>query len=126
MAVPSRSASEVAEIEVSPRAGRRSFTIEYKTWVVQEAARLRGSGEIGELLRREGLFSSQLTTWRQQYQAGGRHARSQKRGPKAKPDETARDVTRLESENAKLREQLARAELVIDIQKKFRRCWAYR
>lgn len=98
--------------------GRRSFTIEYKTWVVQEAARLRGSGEIGELLRREGLFSSQLTTWRQQYQAGGRHALSQKRGPKAKPDETARDVTRLESENAKLREQLTRAELVIDIQKK--------
>lgn len=118
MAVASRSSSDVAEIEVSARAGRRSFTIEYKTWVVQEAARLRGSGEIGELLRREGLFSSQLTMWRQQYQTGGRHALSQKRGPKARPDSVSANVARLERENAKLREQLTRAELVIDIQKK--------
>lgn len=118
MAGPSSSTSDVAEIEVSARAGRRSFTMEYKTWVVQEAARLRGSGEIGELLRREGLFSSQLTMWRQQYQAGGRHALSQKRGPKAKPDDVSAAVTRLERENAKLREQLTRAALVIDIQKK--------
>ncbi|MEP6834504.1 MAG: transposase [Gemmatimonas sp.] len=103
MAVPSSRSSEVAEIEVSPRGGRRSFTIEYKTWVVQEAARLRGSGEIGELLRRAGLFSSQLTMWRQQYQTGGRHALSQRRGPKAKPDATALDLARLESENEKLR-----------------------
>lgn len=118
MAGPSRSTSAVAEIEVSARAGRRSFTIEYKTWVVQEAARLRGSGEIGALLRREGLFSSQLTMWRQQYQAGGRHALSQKRGPQAKRDGASAEVARLARENAKLREQLTRAELVIDIQKK--------
>lgn len=118
MAVPSRSQPDATDTEVSARAGRRRFTIEYKTWVVQEAERLRGTGEVGALLRREGLFSSQLTMWRQQAHAGARHALSQKRGPKAKTDGASSDVARLERENAQLREQLARAELVIDIQKK--------
>ena len=69
---------------VSTRASRRRFTAEYKAWVVQEAERCREAGEIGGLLRREGLFSSQLTDWRKLYQAGARRALSRKRGPKAK------------------------------------------
>ena len=117
MAVSSSSVLAV-ETGVSSGPGRRRFTVEYKTWVVQEAARLRGSGEVGALLRREGLFSSQLTMWRKQYAAGVRQALSQQRGPKATTDAAAPEVTRLQRENAKLREQLARAELLIDIQKK--------
>lgn len=117
MAVSSSSVPAV-ETGVSSRVGRRRFTVEYKTWVVQEAARLRGTGDVGALLRREGLFSSQLTMWRKQYAAGVRQALSQKRGPKATTHVAASDVRELQRENATLRAQLARAELVIDIQKK--------
>lgn len=115
MAVPSSSASN-SETEVPATAGRRRFTVEYKTRIVHEAAQCRGVGDIGSLLRREGLFSSQLTLWRKQYQAGGRHALAQRRGPKPGADTTA--LRGVQRENAQLREQLARAELLISIQKK--------
>ncbi len=67
------------------------------------------------MLRREGLFSSQLTTWRKQYHAGARQALSQRRGPKPRAD--TETMERLQRENDRLRDQLARAELVISIQK---------
>ena len=67
--------------QVAVRGTRRSFTADYKTSIVQQAAQCRAPGEIGALLRREGLFSSQLTMWRKQYQAGVRRALSQRRGP---------------------------------------------
>ena len=92
--------------------------VEYKTWVVQEAARLRGSGDVGALLRREGLFSSQLTMWRKQYQTGVRQALSQKRGPKPTRDSAHAELTRVQRANAHLRAELVRAQLVIDIPKK--------
>lgn len=117
MAVSSSSVPSV-ETGVSSRAGRRRFTVEYKTWVVQEAERLRGTGDVGALLRREGVFSSQLTMWRKQYAAGVRHALSQKRGPKPTTSAATSELQHLQRENAKLREQLARAELLIEIQKK--------
>jgi transposase-like protein len=85
---------------------------------VQEAERCREAGEIGGLLRREGLFSSQLTMWRKQYHAGARHALSQKRGPKSKRTVETSELARLQQDNAQLRGQLARAELLIEIQKK--------
>lgn len=117
MAVASSSVP-VVETRVSSRAGRRRFTVEYKTQVVQEAERLRGTGDVGALLRREGLFSSQLTMWRKQYAAGVRQALSQKRGPKPTSTAATSERHRLQRENAKLREQLVRAELLVDIQKK--------
>lgn len=117
MAVSSSSVP-VVETGVSSRVGRRRFTVEYKTWVVQEAERLRGTGDVGALLRREGLFSSQLTMWRKQYAAGVRHALSQKRGPKPTTSAATSELARLQRENATLRAQLARAELLIDIPKK--------
>lgn len=117
MAVASSSVP-VAETGVSARASRRRFTVEYKTWIVQEAERLRGTGDVGALLRREGLFSSQLTMWRKQYQAGVRHALSQKRGPKVQVDGASSELARVQRENAQLRAELARAQLVIEIQKK--------
>lgn len=114
----SSNSSPVVETGVTTRAGRRRLTVEYKTWLVQEAERLRGSGDVGAFLRREGVYSSQLATWRQQYAAGGRHALSPKRGPKATKTAATSELQRLQRENDKLRTQLARAELLIDIQKK--------
>ena len=113
----SSSSSPIGETGVTARSGRRRLTVEYKTWLVQEAERLRGSGDIGALLRREGVYSSQLATWRKQYVAGARHALSQKRGPK-KTAEHAPAFVQLQRENATLRAPRARAELLIEIQKK--------
>ena len=63
--------------QVTARGTRRRFTVDDKASIVQQAAQCRAPGEIGALLRREGLFSSQLTLWRKQYQAGVRRALSQ-------------------------------------------------
>ncbi len=104
--------------QVAARSGRRRFTAEYKASVVQQAAACRAPGEIGALLRREGLYSSHLTMWRQQAALGARRALAQRRGPAAKPTTEASAVARLERENTQLRDALARAELVIALQKK--------
>ncbi len=115
MTNPSRKA-EKDDVAVPASGRRRRFTVEYKTRIVQEAAQCRAAGEIGSLLRREGLFSSQLTMWRKQYHAGARHALAQRRGPKPKADTS--ELARVQRENAQLRDHLARAELLISIQKK--------
>jgi len=62
----------IGEAAVSARVGRRRFTVAYKTSIVQEAAQCRAPGEIGSLLRREGLYSSHLIVWRQLAHAGAR------------------------------------------------------
>jgi transposase-like protein len=84
------------------RAQRRRFTAEYKLAVLREADGLTGSGEIGSLLRREGLYSSHLSTWRRQREAGALEAFSRPRG--------RRPADPLERENAELRRDLTRAE----------------
>lgn len=117
MAVPSSSSITVGPGE-SIKASRRRFTVDYKTWVVQEAERCRAAGEIGGLLRREGLFSSQLTQWRKLYRDGARKALAQKRGPRRKKSVEKLEVERLQKENEKLRRKLERAEKIIDLQKK--------
>lgn len=104
--------------QVTTRGTRRRFTVEYKASIVQQAAQCRAPGEIGALLRREGLFSSQLTLWRKQYQAGVRRALSQRRGPTAARTAATVTIARLERELAALRDELTRAELVIACQKK--------
>jgi transposase-like protein len=100
--------------EVIPLRQRRQFTAAYKQAILAEADRCRRPGEVGALLRREGLYSSHLTRWRVQWRAGQLEPR--KRGRKANPQAT--EVARLERENARLQVQLERAELVIDAQKK--------
>ena len=101
------------ESRVTAQAGRRRFTVDYKTAMVEEAERCRAASEIGALRRREGLYSSHLTAWRKHYRAGARRALSTRRGPT--PAAPAHPLPR---ENARLREELARATLVIEIQKK--------
>ena len=86
----------------------------YTGVILEEADRCRQSGEVGALLRHEGLYSSHLTRWRVQLRAGQLEPR--KRGRKANPHAT--EVARLQRANARLPVQLERAELVIDAQKK--------
>lgn len=104
--------------EVTPKAKRRSFTAGYKRWVLEEADKCREQrGRIGELLRREGLYSSHLVTWRRQREAGELAGLTpRKRGRKA--NEEANEISQLRRENGRLEQQLQQAELIIEAQKK--------
>jgi len=105
-----------ASAEVVARPTRRRFSATYKLRILQEADRC-APGELGALLRREGLYSSHLTHWRQQREVGTLGAlAAHKRGPKVDPQ--AEELARLQGENAKLQAKLQRADLIIDAQKK--------
>jgi transposase-like protein len=105
--------------EVVAQAKRRRFTAEYKLRILREVDRARGSGGIGALLRREGLYSSVLATWRREREAGVRQALApQKRGPKSKYNPLAEENQQLRRENQRLTEELRKADIVIDVQKK--------
>jgi len=122
--VPSRAADEqgprTPDPEVRDRARRRRFSAEYKLKIVREAAACREPGQIGALLRREGLYASMLADWRRHFERGGTQAlHSRKRGPKAKErNPLAGRVAELERENRKLHKRLVEADAVIDFQKK--------
>ena len=111
--------------EVVPRARRRIFTKADKRRILQQADDCTRPGEIGALMRREGVYSSSLSTWRRQREAGDLAALApQKRGPKADPRRAdALQIAQLTRENDKLKVQLDNANLVIDVQKKLVRCW---
>ena len=104
--------------EVLDRATRRRFSASYKLRIVQEAERCAESGELGSLLRREGLYSSHLTAWRRQYREGALSGLDGKRGRKVKRSSEERRIAELERENARLRRHLKRAETIIEVQKK--------
>jgi len=108
--------SDSPEIEVVARAHRRRFTVGYKLRILQETDSC-GAGGVGEILRREGLYSSSLTKWRQQRREGLLVPR--KRGPKPSMDDASRkELARLERENARLNRRLKQAEQIIEVQKK--------
>ena len=103
--------------EVTERAKRRRFTAEYKLRILREADACKGDGDLGALLRREGLYSSHLATWRRQRDEIAKAGlKARKRGPKPKAVDPR--VKRLERENARLKRQLEQAETIIDFQKK--------
>lgn len=110
----------VPDPEVSDRAVRRRFTAKYKLSILQQADACRDSGSIGALLRREGLYSSHLTTWRHQRDEGSLSALTPKqRGRKPAPvNQVTLENEQLRKENARLERRLKQAELIIDIQKK--------
>jgi transposase-like protein len=110
--------------EVVEKPVRRRFTAEYKRAVLKEVDRC-SAGEIGALLRREGLYSSHLTAWRRQRESGELEALSpKKRGRKAKPvSPLAKENERLKRENEALGRRLAHAELLIEVQKKLLGSW---
>ena len=103
--------------EVRPKAKRRKFTTEYKLRILAEADRSTESGAIGAMLRREGLYSSHLTSWRRQRDAGElAPGAARQRG--RKEDKQAKELARLQRENERQRAQLEQAELIIGAQKK--------
>ena len=105
--------------EVVAQAKRRRFTADYKQRILAQADQAKGSGGVGALLRREGLYSSLLTAWRQEVQTGIRQALTpQKRGPKSQRDPLQEENQKLQKENARLVEELRKAAIVIDVQKK--------
>lgn len=106
--------------EVVPTAKRRSFSKAEKLRILEAADACVAPGDIGALLRREGIYSSHLATWRKQRQlAGEARLVEGKRGPKVNPG-AAQDrlVLQLQSEVERLRSKLAKADLIIDVQKK--------
>ena len=111
---------EIPSPEVSEKPTRRRFTAEYKLRILAEADACTERGALGELLWREGLYSSHLSTWQKQREEGVLAGLTPKRrGRKAKPrNPLADEVARLERENERLKTKLRQAELVIDVQKK--------
>ena len=103
--------------EVRPKAQRRKFTIEYKLAILAEADRSTEMGSIGAMLRREGLYSSHLTSWRRQREAGELASGVTRRRGR-KEDKQAKEMAKLQRENERLRAQLEQAELIIGAQKK--------
>lgn len=105
------------EVRAKPR---RQFSATYKVKILEEADACKNGREVGALLRREGLYSSHLSTWRKQREEGTLAGlKPKKRGRKAKPaDPSAEKVKQLEAENRKLKRRLERVELMLDIQKK--------
>ena len=101
--------------EVEPKVERRRFTAEYKRRMVVEAEECE-HGELGSLLRREGLTYAQIGQWRSAHAEG---TLGKKRGPVANPNRA--EMRRLEAENARLKRELERAALIIDAQKKLAR-----
>ena len=108
------------ETEVTEKAKRRRFGAEYKLRILQEAATCTERGALGALLRREGLYSSHLSTWKEQAEAGElRGLKPKKRGRKATPvDPQAKQVAALLRQVAALQKRAERAEALVEVQKK--------
>ena len=102
--------------EVPEKAVRRKFTAAYKLRILKEAEGCTEPGQLGALLRREGIYSSNLTLWKRQINQG---LIPKKRGPlPQRPNPNVRRIAELERENAKLTHKLKQAALIIDVQKK--------
>jgi transposase len=106
--------------EVAEKAKRRRFEAAYKLQILAEAERCAAAGQLGELLRREGLYSSHLTSWRKQRDEGALEGLAPKqRGRKPnRKDSLALERDRLERDNRRLTERLRQAETIIEVQKK--------
>ena len=117
MARPTASPTD-SEVPARPR--RRTYTAEYKLKILNQADACKEAGQLGALLRREGLYHSNLITWRRQAEDGTSKALSpKKRGRKAQPpNPLASRVAELERENRKLKKGMKKAETIIEFQKK--------
>ena len=105
-------------IEVVAKATRRRFTVEYKRKIVREADACKTPGTVGALLRREGLYSSHLTTWRAARERGELAGAPKKRGPVRRvADPRDKRITELGRENTHWRKRAERAEALVELQK---------
>jgi transposase-like protein len=112
--------TKVPDPEVVPQAKRRRFSAGYKLRILEEVDACNEPGQIGALLRREGLYSSHLTTWRRQRVKGQLAGLSPKRrGRKSSVDEVlTQELDALKRENHHLQSRLQQAETIIEVQKK--------
>jgi transposase len=113
--------TDIPDPEVVPKAKRRKFSAEYKRRILEEADNCTEPGQIGALLRREGLYSSHLSTWRRQRDRGLVQALSSRKRGRKRKDELEREVARLQRENERLQASLEQAETIIEVQKKLSR-----
>ena len=111
---------KIPDPEVVPIAQRRQFTAEEKLRILEEADACTEPGEIGALVRREGIYSSYLSRWRREREEGQLTAQSsKKRGPKASAEKVlVAEVAKLRRENEQLQTRLGQAEAIIEVQKK--------
>jgi len=112
------SLASIPDPEVSGRPARRQFSAAYKLKILEEADRCANSGEVGALLRREGLYASHLAAWRKARRTGSLSALGRKRGRKPQRTPETEEIGRLRRENRRLRAKLERAQTIIEVQKK--------
>ena len=113
-----RSAAAPPDPEVIEKPGRRRFSPGYKLRMLEEVERCRERGEVGRILRREGWYSSSLTTWRKAVRDGSLKALSKKRGRKSEHNPLDERVRKLERQNARPENELRKAHLIIHVQGK--------
>ena len=116
--VQARDAEARPDAEIRAVAKRRQFSAAYKLSVLAEADQASAPGAIGALLRREGLYSSQLAQWRRERDTGALEALSRRRGRKSKMSAEQKRIAALEARNARLEHELSQAHTIIDVQKK--------
>jgi transposase-like protein len=116
MAVPF--VASLPDPEVPAKAQRRKFSAEDKKRILDEVERATGHGAIGAVLRREGIYSSTLHSWRKERDAAVHRAFSQKRGPRLQRNPLAGENEKLRRQNQRLQEELEKAHIIIDVQKK--------
>jgi transposase-like protein len=119
-------ATDIPDPEVVPKAKRRKFSAGYKQRILEEADNCTELGQIGALLRREGLYSSHLSTWRRQRDQGLVQALGPKKRGRKRKDELEREVARLRRENERLQASLKQAETIIEVQKNSQGCLVWR
>jgi transposase len=111
--------------EVGSKAQRRKFSAEDKKRILEEVDRATGHGGIGAVLRREGIYSSTLHLWRKERDAAVHKAFSQKRGPQSQRNPLSSENEKLRRQNQRLQEDLEKAHIVIDVQKKVAKLLGY-
>lgn len=123
MAVPFVASALDPEVPAKPQ--RRKFSAEDKKRIVEETDRAVQHGGVGAILRREGIYSSTLHGWRKERDAAVRKAFSQKRGPQAQRNPLAGENEKLRRQNQRLQEELEKAHIIIDVQKKVAKLWGH-
>ena len=113
---PAGAPAGVPDPAVEAKAKRRRFTAEYKLRILREVERAKEPGEVGAILRREGLYSSHLVQWRHQRDRVAKAGLVRKRGPKPRLEDPR--IKKLEREKARLERKLRQAEIIIEYQKK--------
>ncbi len=116
VAIPFVASSPDPEVPAKPE--RRKFSAEDKTRILEETDRAVEHGGVGAILRREGIYSSTLHGWRKERDAAVRKAFSQKRGPQTKRNPLSSENEKLRRQNQRLQEELEKAHIIIDVQKK--------